>query len=306
MRALRLTASNGSTPCLTLTTLPKPTLPPNTVLVKIQAAGINPSDVLNANGVFHHQEFPRVPGRDYAGIVEAGPAEFVGQEVYGDSGNSLGFSIDGTHAEYCVIPSASITIKPSSLSFAQAATISVPFTTAALALRRTILQPTDVVLVLGASGAVGAAACQLARSRGCEVLAAARRDTADVNLAADPELKAAKSLTDGKGPHVVVDTTGSLALMNAALLCLAPRGRLAYIAAPRKGSTDFTFDLNQVYREEKVIIGCNSVLAELHETAIELKDMTAGFENGSLQAAKETELRFDKSRQPRCGLECSF
>lgn len=94
MRALRLTLSNGPTPCLGLTALPKPTLPPNTVLVKIQAAGINPSDVLNANSGFHHTAFPRVPGRDYAGIVEAGPAEFVGQEVYGTSGNSLGFSID--------------------------------------------------------------------------------------------------------------------------------------------------------------------------------------------------------------------
>lgn len=153
-----------------------------------------------------------------------------------------------------------------------------------------MLQATDVVLVLGASGAVGSAACQLARSRGCRVLAATRHDTADVNLAADPELKAAKSLTDGKGPDVVVDTIGSLALMNAALLCLAPCGRLAYISAPRKGSTDFTFDLEQVYREEKVIIGCNSVLAELPETGIELKAMTAGFENGSLRAANEAEL----------------
>ncbi|CAD6594436.1 MAG: hypothetical protein ASARMPRED_009438, partial [Alectoria sarmentosa] len=121
-------------------------------------------------------------------------------------------------------------------------------------------------------------------------VACASQHTADVNLAADPELKAAKSLTDGKGPDVVVDTTGSLALMNAALLCLAPRGRLAHILAPRKGSTDFTFDVEQVYREEKAIIGCNSVLAELPETAIELKAMTAGFENGSLRAANEAEL----------------
>lgn len=157
-----------------------------------------------------------------------------------------------------------------------------------------MLQPTDVVLVLGASGAVGSAAYQLARNRGCRALAASRRDTADVNLAADPELKAAKSLTDGKGPDVVIDTTGSLALMSAALLCLAPRGRLAYVSAPRKGSTDFTFDLTHVYREEKVIIGCNSVPAELSETAVELKGMTKGFENGILQAAKETELEIIK------------
>jgi NADPH:quinone reductase len=290
MRALRLTASNGSKPCLALTTLPQPSLPPSTVLVKILATSINPSDILNANGSFHHTAFPRVPGRDYAGIVTAGPLEFVGREVYGTSGNSLGFSVDGTHAEYCVIPSESITLKPSNLSFAQAAAVGVPFTTAALVLRRAMLQPTDVVLVLGASGAVGSAVCQLARYRGCRVLTAARRDTADVNLVTDPELKTVKSLTDGKGADVVIDTTGSPVLMNNALLCMAPRGRLAYIAAPRQGSTDFTFDMKHVYREEKIIIGCNSVLSSLLETATDLETMTAGFENGSLQAPKETDL----------------
>jgi NADPH:quinone reductase len=290
MQALHLTASNESKPCLALTTLPKPSPPPSTVLVKILAAGINPSDVLNSNGGFHHTTFPRVPGRDYAGIVTGGPVEFVGQEVYGTSGSSLGFSVDGTHAEYCVVPSESITLKPSNLSFAQAAAVGVPFTTAALVLRRVMLQPTDIVLVLGASGAVGSAACQLARNRGCRVFTAARRDTMDVNLVTDPELKAVKSLTDGKGVDVVVDTTGSPVLMNNALMCLAPRGRLAYIAAPRKGPTDFTFDMKHVYREEKIIIGCNSVLAGLPETATDLETMTAGFENGSLQAPKETDL----------------
>ena len=290
MRALRLTASNEPTPHLAFTILPKPTPPPNTVLVKIQAACINPSDVLNANGGFNYTEFPRVPGRDFAGIVEAGPAEFVGQEVYGISGNSLGFSVDGSHAEYCIVPAGFVAKKPSNLSFAQAATVGVPFTTAALALRRAMLQPTDIVLVLGASGAVGSAAYQLARSRGCKVLAAARRDSADVNTATDPELKAAKSLTGGKGPDIVVDTTGSLAMMKAGLHCLAPRGRLAYISAPRKGSTDFTFDLKQVYREEKVIMGCNTARQELSEAAVEMKSMTAEFENGCLQAAKETDL----------------
>jgi NADPH:quinone reductase len=290
MKALRLTASSGSRPCLALTTLPKPSLSLGTVLVKIHAASINPSDIINADGGFHHTIFPRVPGRDYAGIIAGGPAEYVGQEVYGTSGNSLSFSVNGTHAEYCVIPVESVALKPSNLSFVQAASVGVPFTTAALVLRRAMVQPTDVVLVLGASGAVGSAACQLAKAQGCRVLTATRRDSADVNLTADPELKAVKNLTDGNGADVVVDTTGSPALLNNALLCLAPRGRLAYIAAPRKGSTDFTFDMKHVYREEIMIIGCNSVLTALPETAKDLETMRTGFEDGSLQAAKETDL----------------
>ena len=290
MQALRLTASTGSKPSLVLATLPRPRLAPETVLVKVHAAGINPSDIINANGGFHHTTYPRIPGRDYAGIVEEGPAELVGREVYGTSGGSCGFSVDGTHAEYCVIPTNSIALKPSNLSFARAATVGVPFTTAALALRRAMLQPSNIVLVLGARGAVGSAACHLARRKGCRVLTAARGDTADVDLAKDPGMEAAKRLTDGKGPDVVVDTIGSPSLMNTALMCLAPRGRLAYISAPKKGSTDFTFDMKQMYRDEKIIIGCNSVLEEMPETAKDLDGMRAGFEDGSLQASRETEL----------------
>jgi NADPH:quinone reductase len=287
MQALRLTVSNGSMPSLSLATLPIPNLASNTALVRIHAAALNPSDILNANGSFHHTVFPRIPGRDYAGIVEAGPAHLVGQEVYGTSGSSLGFSMDGTHAECCVVPCDSLAQKPSNLSFVQAATIGVPFTTAALALRRANVEPKDVVLVLGAGGAVGSAACQLARSRGCRVLTATRKDTADVNTASDPELKTAKDLNNGNGPDVVFDTTGSTDLMRSALMCLAPRGRLVYISAPRSGSTEFTFDAKAAYREEKSIIGCNSVLTELVDTATDLRSLTSEFENGQLQAPSE-------------------
>jgi NADPH:quinone reductase len=287
MQALRLTLNNGSKPALSLSTLPIPSLVWNTALVRIHAAALNPSDILNANGSFHHTVFPRIPGRDYAGIIEAGPGHLVGQEVYGTSGSSLGFSIDGTHAEYCVVPCDSLAQKPSNLSFVQAAAVGVPFTTAALALRRANVESKDVVLVLGASGAVGSAACQLARSRGCRVLTATREDTADVNIASGLDMKAAKDLTDGRGPDVVFDTTGSTDLMRSALMCLAPRGRLAYISAPRSGSTEFTFDALALYRQEKSIIGCNSVLAELADTAAELRSMTSRFESGQLQTNSE-------------------
>ena len=290
MKAIRLTAKSGCKLSLALATLPKPVLAPNTVLVKIHAAALNPSDILNADGGFPHTTFPRTPGRDYAGTVADGPAELLGQEVYGTSGNSLGFTTDGTHAQYCVIPRDSLATKPSNLTFAQAATVGVPFTTAALALRRANIQSTDVVLVLGAFGAVGSATCQLARERGCRVLTGARRDTADINLTTDPELNTGKTLTDGKGPDIIFDTTGSPALMNAALLCLAPRGRLSYISAPKKGATSFTVDMKQMYREEKMLIGCNSVLAGLSETAMDLKAMTTAFESEQLLVTKEDDL----------------
>ena len=290
MQALRLTASTGSKPFLAVDILPIPKATTNNVLVKVEAAGINPSDVLNANGGFEDTTLPRTICRDYAGVVVDGPADLIRREVYGTSGSDLGFSVDGTHAQYCVVPRSALALKPSNLSFAQAATVGVPFTTAALVLRRAMLRSSEIVLVLGATGAVGSAVSQLAERRGCKVLRAARHDSADVNLVTDPEMESSKILTDGQGPDVVVDTVGDPNLARTALMRLAPGGRLVFISAPKKGGTDITFDMKYVYRHDISIMGCNSVLADIEDTAKDMDDMRKGFEDGSLQSVKEADL----------------
>ena len=271
-----------------LISVPRPSVPQDHVLVKVHATAINPSDILNAKGSFNHGGTRKTLGRDYAGIVEEGPADVVGREVYGTSGKGLSFEMDGAQAEYCVIPSTCVSLKPPRLTFAQAATVGVPFTTAALALHRAGAKAGDVVLIVGASGAVGSALSQLGGGQmGCHVVRAARHGDVDVNLVSDPEMLSVNHLTKGRCPDIAVDTTGSPDLMHAALKCLAPGGRLSYISAPRTGSTDFTFDLLHVYREQKSIVGCNSVSQDQSETARELTSMYEGFENGSLEAAND-------------------
>jgi len=69
---------------------------------------------------------PRIPGRDFAGVVEAGPAEWIGSEVWGKGGDT-GFTRDGTHAELIAVPVASLRRKPDALSFDQAASVGVNF-----------------------------------------------------------------------------------------------------------------------------------------------------------------------------------
>lgn len=290
MQALYATKNENGNADLKLTERPIPNTTTNTVLVKIHAASLNPSDVLNASGGFNHTVFPRIPGRDYAGTVKSGPADLIGKDVYGTSGDLLGFSADGTHAQYCLVPIDSVAPKPSNLTFAQAATVGVPFTTAALALRRSNVKAGETVLVIGSSGAVGSAACQLAEQWGCRVLTAARRPRADINLVEDPKMTNARKLTKGKGPDVVIDTVGSPNLMSAALAILAQRGRLSYISAPRTGSTELTFDMKALYREEKSIVGSNSVLTPSKDTAAELRLMTPEFESGKLHVEKEEDL----------------
>jgi NADPH:quinone reductase len=127
--------------------------------------------------------------------------------------------------------------------------------------------------------------------QGCRVLKAARHSNVDVNLSSDPEISTAKELTNGKGPDVVVDTTGSQAVIGPALLALAPGGRISYIAALRQGSTELTFDMLHVYREQKVIVGCNSVREDQSKTAEVLRALTGGFESGKLVAEKEDNIQ---------------
>ncbi|KAK9234520.1 chaperonin 10-like protein [Lipomyces kononenkoae] len=293
MKALRLARSlPESPPTLSIETVPKPTVKPSHVLVKVLASSIQPSDKLNAKGLFGMTTYPRIPGRDFSGTVVDGPDDLIGEPVYGTSGPTLGFTIDGAHAEYCLVPQEAVVRKPETLSYLQAASVGVPFTTALLCLQRARATKDDVVLVLGATGTVGSAAVQVANAIGCRrVITASRRDVTDVNIAKDAALDAVARLTDGRGADVVIDTVGDIGLMKAALDVLAVKGRYAWIAAPRGGaSTDLTFDIFQSYRKEHELIGCNSLNYSLENMNTMMRELLVWFENGKLTAMADEEF----------------
>ena len=62
-------------------------------------------------------------------MVEAGPAEWIGAEVWGTGGDT-GFTRDGTHAELIAVPVASLRRKPDTLNFDQAASVGVNYVAA--------------------------------------------------------------------------------------------------------------------------------------------------------------------------------
>src|SRR6266481_2864580 len=99
------------------------------VLVEVKAAAINPSDVKNVQGKMHETTVPRVPGRDFSGVIVGGDGAAIGQPVFGSGGN-LGFGGDGSHAEFVVVPANAAIPLPGNLSFEQAAGIGVAYITA--------------------------------------------------------------------------------------------------------------------------------------------------------------------------------
>src|ERR1700735_177321 len=106
MKAVRFTR-HGRPDVLTVEDMPTPSPDPREALVRVEAASVNPSDVKNVQGLMEQTTLPRTPGRDYAGVVEAGPSSWIGAAVWG-SGGDTGFTRDGSHAEYIVVPVASL------------------------------------------------------------------------------------------------------------------------------------------------------------------------------------------------------
>jgi NADPH:quinone reductase-like Zn-dependent oxidoreductase len=79
MRAIRFEAF-GDPSVLQLAEVATPAADENTAVGRVMAASINPSDVKNVAGAMKETTLPRIPGRDFAGVLEAGPAEWIGQE----------------------------------------------------------------------------------------------------------------------------------------------------------------------------------------------------------------------------------
>jgi NADPH:quinone reductase-like Zn-dependent oxidoreductase len=256
------------------------------VLVEIKAAGLNPSDVKNVLGRFPYTTLPRIPGRDFAGVVVEGPQALLGQEVWG-TGRELGFFADGSHAQFVKLPASGVAHKPSHLSFAQAASLGVPYTTAWDALERSDVSAETRLLVIG-GGAVATAALALAKVRGAQILAAARRPEqvkdlqaqgfATIQLDKPEELGAQVHAVYSGGVDVIFDTTGFW--LPASVAALAPFGRIAIIAAPVDGHVQLP--ALALYRKGGSVVGINSLLYGVEACAAMLEQFGRFFDEDRL------------------------
>ncbi len=261
------------------------------VLVEVKAASINPSDVKNVAGVMHGTTLPRIPGRDFAGVVARGPADLLGREVWG-TGGDIGFTRDGSHAQYLLVPRAAVTPKPPSLSMEAAGSAGLTFVTAWSALvTAAALSCGETAVIIGAAGAVGSAAVQVAKSRGARVIAVVRSDddvsSARQNGAAEVInarsaniVDAVLSITNDRGAGVVFDTSGIM--FAEAVEIAAMDGRIPVITAPADGKS--TFNLRTVYRKTQRILGVDTRSLDGGAGAKLLAQMSSEFAGGRFTA----------------------
>ncbi|MFM0221234.1 quinone oxidoreductase family protein [Paraburkholderia dipogonis] len=288
MKAIQF-KSFGSPEVLDYTDLPTPQADADNVVVQVKAASVNPSDVKNVSGHFGHTVLPRTPGRDFSGVVVDGPQAWLGAEVWG-TGGDIGFTRDGTHAEFIKVPLAALSRKPTTLSHAEASAIGVNFVVAWLGtVEYAHLQAGETIAVIGAGGGVGGAVVQIAKARGARVIAVDRHPL-DADTPAGRLIDAyvpfdenttdrLRALTDGAGADVVYDTVGGVAF-ETALSLVKRRGRVLEISGTGKRRVEF--DLIDFYHNETQLLGVDSAKLGVTESAPLMTALVEGFETGKL------------------------
>jgi NADPH:quinone reductase len=266
-------------------------------LVRVKAAAINPSDIGNVAGRFKKTTLPQTPGRDFAGIVEKGKRH-EGEEVWG-SAPKLGIVRDGSHAEYVVVPIETLSLIPKSLSIAQAAAIGIPYITAwASVVNAAQIQAGETILIVGARGAVGQAATQIANWKKARVIGADTTSDpitgteAVVNTKTEDLRERVLELTAGKGVNAVFDTVGGL-MFEPALRSLAFGGRQVNISSA--GNPRVTFNLVDFYHSFSRLFGVDSYGLTPQQIAEIAHELNAGFETGALKPPPIEIVPFEKA-----------
>ena len=287
MRALKF-YQTGSLDNLHLEEVTVPIPAEGEVMVEVKAAAINPSDVKNVQGKMHETTVPRIPGRDFAGMIVKGPDERLGQSVFGSGGN-LGFGRDGSHAQYLAVPATAVLPLPRNLGFEQAAGIGVAYITAWAALVNAAqIQAGQTALILGTTGAVGSAAARIAHKLGARIIGTVRKaseipagsvlpvddwiDLQAVDLAAG-----VRTLTGGRGADIVLDVVGGT-MFEKCLSALAWRGR--QVAISSSPEPQVSFNLVNFYHNESRLLGVDSLKLSFEETAEILRRLTPDIESG--------------------------
>ncbi|MEU5426341.1 NADP-dependent oxidoreductase [Streptomyces olivoreticuli] len=224
--------------------LPDPKVGPDSVLVKVRAAAVNPVDWKAQAGYLDgalDAVFPVVPGWDVSGVVVqpgADVQEFaVGDEVIGYVRED--FLSRGTFAEYVAAPVRTLARKPANLTFEQAAGLPLAGLTAYQSLVKALrVGQGQTVLIHAAAGGVGSMAVQIAKHLGARVIGTASERNHDYlrGLGAEPVVYG-EGLADRvralapSGVDAVLDLAGGEALTVSPGL-LVEGGRLASIADP--------------------------------------------------------------------------
>ena len=293
MKAMVLTGPGA----LVLEEVARPDAAARSVLVRITHSGICGTDYKIYKGSIP-VAYPRIMGHEMAGeVVDGGDSAFrpgerviidpelfcgacfhcrIGQTNLCPNGSLLGRDANGGFAEFLSAPARQVFRLPASIDARTAPMIQV-LTTCLHAQRQIATFPGEYVVVLGL-GVTGQLHAQLAKARGATVIGVTRSADkramaetlgADVTFpGGDGAVEQVREFTEGRGADVVIETTGVVASLSAAIHMARPGGRLLMfgIITAREGALPF-YDL---YYKELALINARVAKSEDYPGAIGL------------------------------------
>ena len=297
---------------------PDPAAGPGTVLVRVKAVALNHLEAWAAKAPASVKyPGPRILGSDIAGVVEdvgdgvtsvergaevmlhpgvscgACEACLGGEDNLCPRYHLLGQGRDGGMAELVAVPAANVFPKPANLTFEDAASIPLVFTTALhMILTRAHLRFGETVLVNAAGSGVGVAAIQIARLHNARVIASAGSDAKldkarelgahdVINYTAHDLAEEARKLTGGRGVDMVVENVGA-EIMEKSIRALARNGRVVTCGAT--AGNDATFNVSRFFLSQQTIYG------SFMGTKAELLRYAPCFEDGRLRPVVDAVL----------------
>ncbi|XP_013410163.1 zeta-crystallin-like isoform X1 [Lingula anatina] len=307
MRAIRVNEFGGPEVLVLAKDVPIPKPGKCQVLIKVAAAGINPVDTYIRTGTHTVKPpLPYTPGMDVSGIVEE-----LGEEVTKFKKGDHVYTVrtaSGGYAEYAVADDRTTFKLHKNLEFTQGACVGVPYFTAYRALViRGSAKPGETVLVHGASGGVGLAACQIAKNLGLQVIGTA--STAEglhlvkengahhaFNHKEEGYLDKIKEATDGKGVDIILEMLANVNLPADTMLC-KKHGRILIIG--NRGSCEI--NPRQLMTVETSVIGVMLMVTEPHEWEMMGSFMYAGMEQGWLKPV--VHRKYDLKEAPQAHID---
>ncbi len=209
----------------------------NEIVVEVEAAALNFSDLLMIDGMYQiRPERPFTPGQEIAGTVST-----TGADTEIAPGTRVaGKVLWGGFADFAVVRADMAIEIPEEIAVADAVALPVVYTTALIALVEDArMGADDTVLIHAAAGGVGLAAVQIAKANGARVIAAAtgrakcdlvRKQGADVviDYGSQDFVAAVTEATDGRGADIILDSVGG-DVTRRSLRCLAWEGQLLIV-----------------------------------------------------------------------------
>ncbi|KAM9349725.1 quinone oxidoreductase-like [Symphorus nematophorus] len=302
MRAIRVNEFGAPSVLKLRSDVPVPQPGHRQVLIRVHACGVNPVDTYIRAGTYAKPPLPYTPGSDVAGVVET-TGEGVTAVKAGDRVFTTA-TVSGGYAEFAVAADDCVHKLPNVLDFTQGAAIGIPYFSAYRALvHKAHAKPGETVLIHGASGGVGVAACQLSRALGLRVLGTA--GTAEgvkmvlkngahlaFNHREEGYTDKIMEATGGRGMDVIVEMVANVNLSKD-LHMMAKGGRVVIIGS--RGPTEI--NPGDIMVKESIVTGVlvfNATPEENKECAALL---FAGVEAGWLRPIVGPRYPLDKAAQ---------